>query len=177
MFHACHIGELDLKVFWLAMLLPVLAACGDNVQEYVLEQETISQFEAGAERLAARDDERSPLAISVLAGNGAGIPAGVQVWHVEKTLFSTGIRNGAVIASVDGEVPSREYGSSFGANQKPFSSATQQYVNFVSELLARRHSKDSILLSVHARYRTREERKKHGGLHTKEPTLIRVIFP
>ena len=117
-----------------------------------------------------------PLAMSVLAGNQIGAPEGVQVFNPEATLKSVGINNGDLIALVDGQVPSREYGYSFAAGQKPFGSATEQYVHFVNGLLALHTSQDSILLSVHPQYRTKAEREKHGGLHSEEPNLIRIVF-
>ena len=158
------------------MLTIALAGCGDTVVDYQLSSETIERFAANAEELGARDDANSPLAISVLASNQVGAPEGVQVWNPEATLKSVGINNGDLIALVDGQVPSREYGSSFAADQKPFGSATEQYVHFVSGLLALRNSQDSVLLSVHSQYRTRAEREKHGGIHSKEPNLIRIVF-
>lgn len=164
------------RLMALLMLTIALAGCGDNVVEYEISSETIERFAAEAEKLGARDDANSPLAMSVLASNQIGAPEGVQVWKPEATLNSVGINNGDLIALVDGQVPSREYGHSFAADQKPFGNATEQYVHFVSGLLALRDSQDSVLLSIHPQYRTKAEREKHGGIHTKEPNLVRIVF-
>ena len=158
------------------MLTVTVVGCGNDIIEYEISSAAIEQFAANAEKLGARDDANSPLAMSVLASNQIGVPEGVQVWKPEATLKSVGIDNGDLIALVDGEAPSGEYGHAFAAGQKPFGSATEQYVHFVSGLLALRDSQDSVLLSIHPQYRTKAEREKHGGLHTKEPKLIRIVF-
>lgn len=165
-----------LRLMGLLMLAMVAAGCGDNITEYEISSATIGNFAATAEKLGARDDDRNPLAMSVLASNQIGAPEGVQVWNPEATLQSVGINNGDLVALVDGQVPSREYGYTFAAGQKPFSDATEQYVHFVSGLFAVRDSQESILLSIHPQYRTIEEREKNGGIHTKEPNLIRIVF-
>ena len=164
------------KLMGLLMLIFTMAGCTDHVIEYEMASEAIERFAANAEELGARDNANSPLAMSVLASNQLGAPESVQVFNPEATLKSVGINNADLIALVDGRVPSREYGHAFAANQKPFSNATQQYVHFVSGLLALRDSQDSVLLSVHAQYRTRAEREKHGGMYTKKPQLIRIVF-
>ena len=148
----------------------------DSVIEYDLDAETISQFESQAESLAARDDYDAPLAVSVLPTNQIGAPPGVKIWNPESTLKVVGISNGDLVALVDGEIPSQDYRSSFAASQEPFATATEQYVNFVSGLLALRHSQQSIMLDVHHEYRTIAERKKNGGIYTKEATRIRILF-
>lgn len=164
------------RIVALLTLAVAMVGCADNVVEYEISSASIEQFLANAEKLSARDDANSPLAMSVLAGNRIDAPESVQVWNPEVTLKSVGINNGDLIALVDGKVPSRDYGHSFGANQKPFGSATEQYVHFVSGLFALRNTQDSILLSIHPQYRTNAERDKHGGIHTKEPNLIRIVF-
>ena len=165
------------KIIGLPMLALLVGACGDSVLEYNLEAETISRFESRAESIAARDDDNAPLAMSMKPTNQIGAPPGVKVWNPESTLAAVGISNGDLIALVDGEVPSQDYGSSFAARQKPFASATEQYVDFVSGLLALRHAQSSVLLSVHHQYRTIAEREKYGGIHAKEATMIRIVFP
>jgi len=164
------------RLFFVLLLVSLGAGCGDNVVEYEMHSAAIEQFTVNAEKLVKRDDANSPLAMSVLSSNQIGAPAGVQIWKPETTLKSAGINNGDIIALVDGQVPSREYGHAFAAGQKPFGSATEQYVHFVSGLLALRNNHDSILLSIHPQYRTKAERKEHGGLHTKEANLIRIVF-
>ena len=154
----------------------MVAGCSDQVIEYEMSSAAIEQFAANAAELGARDDVDSPLAMPVLASNQIGAPEGVQIFNPETTLKSVGINNADLIALVDSQVPSHEYGSAFAANQKPFANATEQYVHFVSSLLARRETQDSVLLSVHLQYRTRAEREKNGGMFTKEPQLIRVVF-
>lgn len=157
-------------------LVLCIVSCGDGVLEYDLDAETIRRFEVQAESIATRDDTRAPLAMSMLPTNQIGAPPGVKVWNPESTLAAVGISNGDLIALVDGEVPSLNYGASFAANQEPFASATEQYVDFVSGLLAMRHSRDSISLDVHHQYRTIAEREKHGGIHAKKATRIRITF-
>lgn len=164
------------KLLGLLILAVTMAGCGDHITEYEMPPAAIERFAANADSLGARDDANSPLAMSVLATNQTGVPEGVQVWNPETTLKSVGINNADLIALVDGQVPSREYGHAFAANQKPFANATEQYVHFVSGLLALNESQDSIVLAIHPQYRTMAERKKHGSLHTKEPQLIRVLF-
>jgi hypothetical protein len=77
---------------------------------------------------------------------------------------------------VDGKVPPQHYGAAFGANQSPFSSPTEQYVDFVAQLLALRRSRDAIVLTVYPEYRTAREREKHGGVHDREARIIRIAF-
>ena len=154
----------------------MLAGCGRDIIEYEISSATIDQFAASADKIGARDDSGAPLAMSVLASNQIGVPEGVQVWNPEQALSSVGISNGDLIALVDGEVPSREYRTSFAANQRPFGSATEQYVHFVTGLFALRESRESVLLTVYPRYATRAEREKHGRVHAKDPKLIRIIF-
>ena len=153
-----------------------LAGCGSDVTEYEITPQSVEEFIQRADALGARDDDNAPLAMSVLAGNTGTVPPGVQIWNPEKTLKSVGIVNGDVIALVDDQLPSRDYGHSFAADQKPFGSATEQYVHFVTGLLNQRESKESILLAVHARYGTKAERDKHGRIHTEDPRHIRIIF-
>ena len=154
----------------------VVAGCGDSVIGYEMSAAAMEKFAANAEELGARDDANSPIAMSVLASNRIGAPEGVKIWNPDATLKSVGINNGDLIALVDGQVPSREYGNAFAAGQKPFGNAAQQYVHFVSGLLALRDSQDALLLSIHPQYRTSAEREKHGGIHAKEPTMIRIVF-
>lgn len=164
------------RMLALLILTLAVAGCADEVIEYEISSTAIERFAANAEELSARDDANSPLAMSVLAGNQIGVPEGVQIWNPETTLTSAGIKNGDLIALVDGQVPSREYGHAFAAGQKPFGSATEQYVHFVRGLLALRDSQDSVTLSIHPQYRTKAERERNGSLHTKKPKLIRIVF-
>jgi hypothetical protein len=159
-----------------ASLALVLAGCGSDIVEYEVSSATIDRFAANADKIGARDYIKAPLAMSVLASNQIGVPEGVQIWNPEEALRSAGINNGDLIALVDGQVPSREYRSSFAANQRPFGNATEQYVHFVSGLFELRKSQESVLLTVYPRYATRAEREKYGGVHAKDPKLIRVIF-
>lgn len=164
------------RALFISLLLPALAACGDGIEEYEVTAEAVEQFHAQAEELAARDDANAPLAFSVLASNQIDVPPGVQVWNPDVTLRTVGIKNADLIALIDDRVPSQEYRSSFAANQEPFANATEQYVHFVSELLALRESRESVLLTVYPQYKTIAEREEHGRLHAKEPTLIRLVF-
>lgn len=163
------------RLVGLLMLATALIGCSDDVVEYTISSQAIKRFTATANTLVARDDANSPLAALVLASNQIGAPEGVQVWNLEATLKSVGLNDGDLIALVDGQVPLRNYGLSFAVDQNPFDSPTEQYVRFVSGLLAMREAQNSVLLSVHPQYRTTAERKKYG-LHTKEPLLIRIVF-
>ena len=159
------------------LLLAVsLTGCGNDITEYEISSQSIDQFMDNAEALSARDDDKAPLAMSVLANNKGTVPPGVQIWNPDKTMQSVGIVNGDVITLVDEQLPSRDYGHAFAPDQEPFGSATEQYVHFVSGLLAKRNTQESVLLAVHARYGTMAERKEHGRIHSKDPRLIRIVF-
>ena len=164
------------RVAGFLVLAVSIVACSDGVLEYELDGEAVHRFESESKQIAARDDDNAPLLMSVRASNQIGAPPGVKVWNPEATLVAMGLKNGDLIALVDGSVPSQAYGSSFAANQEPFGSATEQYVDFVRGLLEKRHSQDSVMLNVHHEYRTIAEREKHGGIHTREATRIRVLF-
>ena len=164
------------NMLFTALLIAMLSACGNKVHEYEISSETIDQFYAGADEMAARDDARAPLAFSVLATNQIDVPPGVQVWKPDATLRSVGINNADLIALVDEQVPSQEYRSDFYPGQEPFDSATAQYVDFVSGLYRLRESRESVLLTIYPQYNTMAERREHGRLHTKDPKYVRVIF-
>lgn len=165
------------RLLGVLILTAALAGCGDKVVEYSISAAAIEEFAANADKLGARNDALSPLATSILANNRIDAPAGVTIDLPDPILRSVGINNGDLIAFVDGKVPSRDYGSAFAAGQKPFASATEQYVHFVSGLFALRETQDTVLLSIHPKYRTIAERKKHGGYYAREPKLIRIVFP
>lgn len=173
----CKATTTQLRAAAAIMLAAVVSGCGERVQEYELQSAAIANFEAQAETIARRDDQNAPLAVSVHGSNQIGAPPGVKIWNPDATLQAVGIRNGDLIALIDGEVPAFDYKSAFPANAKPFASATGQYVDFVRWLLDKRHSQESVLLSVHLEYRTSAERKEHGGIHAREPALIRIVFP
>lgn len=165
-----------LRLFIGTLLFVISAGCAEDAREYSLASTMIESFEAETDTIAAQDDRNSPAAMSVLAGNTIGARPGVQVWNPEPTLTAMGISNGDLIILVDGELPSREYGSSFAPGVGMFKSSAHQYVDFVSGLLARRHSGKTLTLSVHHQYRTIKEREDNGDTFTKKPTTIRVSF-
>lgn len=154
----------------------LLIGCADKVQEFSLDGETIAQFEADAARIAARDDARAPIAFSIRPDNQIAAPAGVKIHYPDPALVAAGLKTGDLVALIDGAVPAKDYQTAFAANQKPFATATEQYVDFVQTLIELRSRQPSVLLSVHHQLRTKAERDANGGIHAKEPTLIRIVF-
>lgn len=167
------------------VLLVTMAGCAAGVEEYSLSAEQSATFQASAHEIRFSEDPDSPLASLMWPSNQVGAPLGVQIWSPDPVLGGLGIRNGDVIASIDGVDPYSIYEYEWRNTGKPFTpgqfnqgpnhAEAEKYEHFVLDLIERIRAQGSVTLEVHQRYYKREDVAEHGQ-YAAEPRWIRLVW-